>query len=509
MAGTKKAKERITLENNGKATTRVNVIKENAGNGSDFSQRLPVITETGDRLVHYYCPSCHKTYEERSNIISYSTSERMRVDPNTYIKCTCCGEAVEIDAELIDVIVKLNKMGVRTEYCCEGHGLSDPAYIMFDIHSNDLLKYDPPYMWEYDTNHVITQLCVSKTGIFNTSIILSSWEEMVDLSTWYKDGVLLLRKGMCVAVTLDDDSCKNGIYRCTKISKDAKGSPLISWNRVSGEMEITLVINTCRVLRPILSSNPKMIERVFGNNFDMYKNLYLNALRAWVDELHTYLIDETVKILGPSECEFVENEIVADISKLCDGSIIATYKCDENVLYITGVGPMSNNPIVEGISKNDICKVIISDGVTSIANDAFRDCTNLTSIIIPDGVTSIGADAFCGCTSLTSINIPDSVTSIGIGAFDGCKALTSIIIPDSVTSIGNYAFFNCTNLTSIIIPDSVTSIGNYAFSECTNLTSINYSRTKSQWNNIIFGTEWNYNTGNYTTHCTDGDIQKS
>ncbi len=48
----------------------------------------------------------------------------------------------------------------------------------------------------------------------------------------------------------------------------------------------------------------------------------------------------------------------------------------------------------------------------------------LEKVSIPDGVTSIGDYAFSDCTGLTSITIPDSVTSIGNAAFRGCKNLT-------------------------------------------------------------------------------------
>ena len=85
------------------------------------------------------------------------------------------------------------------------------------------------------------------------------------------------------------------------------------------------------------------------------------------------------------------------------------------------------------------------------------DNSNVKKVVIEDGVTSIGNWAFCNCTSLTDITIPDSVTSIGDSAFYGCD-LTSITIPSSVTSIGDSAFESCTNLTDITIPDSVTSI---------------------------------------------------
>ena len=79
--------------------------------------------------------------------------------------------------------------------------------------------------------------------------------------------------------------------------------------------------------------------------------------------------------------------------------------------------------------------------VTKIGDNAFIDCTELTSVTIPDGVTSIDETAFLGCTSLTSVTIPDSVTSIKSKAFFNCTSLKSVTIPASVTNIniGDYA----------------------------------------------------------------------
>ena len=47
--------------------------------------------------------------------------------------------------------------------------------------------------------------------------------------------------------------------------------------------------------------------------------------------------------------------------------------------------------------------VKIQNGVTSIGDYAFDNCTSLKSIEIPSGVTSIENEAFAYCTSLTRI----------------------------------------------------------------------------------------------------------
>ncbi len=110
--------------------------------------------------------------------------------------------------------------------------------------------------------------------------------------------------------------------------------------------------------------------------------------------------------------------------------------------------------------------------VYKIGDEAFYNCSRLTSVEIPNSVTSIGASAFCYCSSLTSVEIPNSVTSIGASAFYGCSSLTSVEIPNSVTSIGDYAFYSCSSLTSVEFPNSVTSIGASAFQFCSSLTSV-------------------------------------
>ena len=119
-----------------------------------------------------------------------------------------------------------------------------------------------------------------------------------------------------------------------------------------------------------------------------------------------------------------------------------------------------------------LTSVTIGNSVTSIGERAFWYCESLTSVTIPNSVTSIGYCSFCGCSSVTSITIPNSVTSIGDGAFASCSSLASATIPNGVTSIGDGAFSRCSSLVSVTIPNGVTSIGKQAFAGCYFLTSI-------------------------------------
>ena len=142
--------------------------------------------------------------------------------------------------------------------------------------------------------------------------------------------------------------------------------------------------------------------------------------------------------------------------------------------------------IVEGVLeeyKGSSSVVVIPDSVTSIGDEAFYECSSLTSVTIGNSVTSIGSYAFYNCTGLTSITIPDSVTSIGDSAFLDCTGLTSVTIGGSVTSIGWGAFRDCTGLTSVTIGNSVTSIGYRAFYNCYKIQNI-YITDIVAWCNI-------------------------
>lgn len=120
-----------------------------------------------------------------------------------------------------------------------------------------------------------------------------------------------------------------------------------------------------------------------------------------------------------------------------------------------------------------IHSVVFENGVPNIGNNAFQDCTELSSVTIPSSVTSIGDFAFSSCSSLESISISSGLTSVGYYAFKDCGILDNVTLPNTVTTIYDGAFSGCSKMTSLTVPESVHFTGPYVLENCNELDDYN------------------------------------
>ena len=198
-------------------------------------------------------------------------------------------------------------------------------------------------------------------------------------------------------------------------------------------------------------------------------------------------------------CIFIndDSQVAAESGNL-DENISWTFDPNTGALTIQGTGDM---PTVQGYGYPwkafDVRTVTISNGVTSIAEEAFADCTEITSVSLPDSLASIGYAAFRGCHSLGNFSkIPEGLGYIGNEAFRDCRSLTSFNIPSScsrlganlfkdssltyltsssggsLTEIKTNTFYGCPDLRYVTLPDSMPRICYNAFDDCPSIVQI-------------------------------------
>ena len=181
----------------------------------------------------------------------------------------------------------------------------------------------------------------------------------------------------------------------------------------------------------------------------------------------------------------------ADGNGSCGSGLTWTYNDASKTLTISGSGAMNDfdfgsYPIPWYDHSWEITKIVLSDGITKIGQNAFYQCTAITKIEIPDSVEIIESYAFCRCWGLVSVKLGSGLKTIGNYAFNQCNVLNKIEIPDSVQSIGVQAFSACEALTNAHIGDGVQSISQEAFSGCTNLTDVYFGKNIVSIGNSAF-----------------------
>lgn len=89
-----------------------------------------------------------------------------------------------------------------------------------------------------------------------------------------------------------------------------------------------------------------------------------------------------------------------------------------------------------------ITSVVIPTGVQVIPLNEFAMCTSLNSVVFsqPSSLTGIDLAAFNGCTSLTELNIPDGITSVGNKAFLDCSGLSRVYFWGDMPAFGTQVF---------------------------------------------------------------------
>lgn len=109
-------------------------------------------------------------------------------------------------------------------------------------------------------------------------------------------------------------------------------------------------------------------------------------------------------------------------------------------------------------------EITISEGITTVGQNAFLLCRDITKVNLPTSLKQINWQAFRQTTNLKSISLPKGLEVLQERAFNA-SGITSIVIPGSVKTVGALAFFQ-SYIEKATIEDGVEILDSAAFRSC-------------------------------------------
>ncbi len=211
---------------------------------------------------------------------------------------------------------------------------------------------------------------------------------------------------------------------------------------------------------------------IFSNYLEEVPDGFYSASGFYL--LHTAVLPEGLKRIGKGAFLGIKNVNIPSTLEIIDESALVgmerrSLEIPDNVKYI-GRGAFAGSAMEE---------VILPEGIT-LAEEMFRNCSNLSKVNLPKDVKEIPASIFDGCKNL-SITIPQGVTHIGDKAFAGCD-LGNVSLPQ-LTHLGSEAFAG-SNIMNLSAP-SLSSVGESAFARCSMLEAISLPALKEMGKEVF------------------------
>ena len=434
-----------------------------------------------------------EAFKDCSNLVSIYTQELKSIDRKAIIGCSvlhaitipgkCCSISIEGCSQLDRIVCLSENLYIE--------GLDSVKQNITMYVPNDLVE---KYTNKYKRNNLEIKsiefkedtISYKMIGTHSVSVIYSEdYKELSDISIpekVYYGGTLLMVVGIeahaflscskLISISIPKSikhiemsaftGCyfeKNNFVNSSKLSE--------SKNRYWGATIIDEDINGLLIKKNTIITHRKGIttiiipETVAGINKDAFCDLV-------VSKEH---------FINKSSC------ISSDYwgARIADKEVDGLLTCDNELLKYQG----------------NATNVKIPNGITLIANKAFKGCTFVHSVVIPNSVTHIGREAFSGCSALSTIEIPTSVIFIDEDAFfktlwyeeqqnniiyinhilykNKGDSNTNITIKEGTKSISPGAFRNCTSLRTVKLPSSIVEIGSEAFYGCSSLRSIDFN----------------------------------
>lgn len=173
------------------------------------------------------------------------------------------------------------------------------------------------------------------------------------------------------------------------------------------------------------------------------------------------------------------------------GTTLYEYKGnEERVVVPNGITTIAERAFA---CNDNIGRVVLPDSVKEIGQECFKDCVTLQTVKISNGLISIEKSAFENCLKLISVSIPEGVEVLEDSVFKRCMSLKEAILTEGTRFIECCAFYGCKSLKKIILPKQLEYIGDMAFYKCMKINKITLPRSLREiGSNVFTGSKLRY-----------------
>ena len=190
----------------------------------------------------------------------------------------------------------------------------------------------------------------------------------------------------------------------------------------------------------------------------------------------TFLCDDetmTAEVAGTYHVETSGTITVPETFVAKDGNTYTVTAIGDNFLYFYGYfysqdcSEVVLPKTIKSIGKrafvySKIQRINLPEGLETIDDEAFRDCSWLELAELPSTVKHLGNKAFDRCGSITISALPDSIETLGSSVFGGQispKKMKSFTLPDNLTEIPDSMFHDRWGLKELHLPANLKKIG--------------------------------------------------
>ena len=233
----------------------------------------------------------------------------------------------------------------------------------------------------------------------------------------------------------NDGKCFTGL----EITKINDNRFMISWEEASAEYgELDMIDNDtlsiCKLHYIFIDGNGEKISEEYIANASM------SDCKPFVDNGKVIYYASNGNMVDFYTIDSTNGDFEKTMHRVAGENII--WDLDENgVLSIKGAGEMS---VDTEIMLKDELSMVRSPVTHYYDSDnswsAIRN--NVKKIIISEGITSIDNEEFIGFSKLSEIIIPDSVEKIGEKSFKGSRMFRTLYLSKNIKEIGDKAFFS-------------------------------------------------------------------